>query len=44
MKKLLFALVLLGSIAIFGSSCRAGYGCHGNQSWDKMTRRNNRFN
>jgi len=44
MKKLLFALVLLGSIAIFGSSCRTGYGCRGNQSWDKMVRRNNRFN
>jgi len=44
MKKLLFVFALLGFIAIFGSSCRAGYGCHGNQSWDKMTRRNNRFN
>jgi hypothetical protein len=41
MKKLFFALVLLGSVAVFFSSCRTGYGCRGNQSWSKMVRRNN---
>jgi hypothetical protein len=44
MKKLLVAFVLLGFIAIFGSSCRSGYGCRGNQSWNGMVRRINKFN
>lgn len=31
-------------LAIILSSCgtRNGYGCHGNQSWNKMVKRNNR--
>jgi hypothetical protein len=41
MKKLLFVFALLGLVTIFGSSCRSGYGCHGNQSWSKMVRRIN---
>ena len=41
---------LLGMVIGFGicmllstlTSCKTGYGCRGNQSWDKMVWRNNR--
>jgi hypothetical protein len=29
-------------IAFTMTSCRSGYGCHGNQSWGKMVNRINR--
>jgi len=35
-------LVVLGSVILSTSSCRAGYGCRGNQSWGKMVSRINR--
>jgi hypothetical protein len=41
------SLLIIGLFAIIialSTSCRAGYGCHGNQSWEKMVRRNNKFN
>jgi hypothetical protein len=41
MKKLLIAFAVLCFFAVFFSSCRSGYGCHGNQSWSKMVRRIN---
>jgi len=41
-KLVAFAVVLLGLLIATLSSCRSGYGCHGNQSWDKMVRRINR--
>ena len=44
MKKLIVGIVLMSFIIGGLSSCRTGYGCRGNQSWDKMVRRNNRFN
>lgn len=44
MKKTITAVALIVIILASLSSCRAGYGCHGNQSWGKMTSRNNRFN
>jgi hypothetical protein len=42
--------LLLGMVIGFGicmllsilTSCKTGYGCRGNQSWDKMVKRNNR--
>jgi len=39
-------LFIIGALAIILSlaSCKTGYGCHGNQSWEKMTKRNNKFN
>jgi len=36
------AVVLLGLVIATLSSCsKKGYGCKGNQSWDKMVRRMN---
>jgi hypothetical protein len=35
------AIVLTGLVIATLSSCRTGYGCRGNQSWDKMVRRIN---
>lgn len=42
-KLVAFAVVLLGLVIATLSSCstRNGYGCRGNQSWDKMVRRIN---
>jgi len=42
-KLLAVAVVLLGLIVATLSSCstRNGYGCKGNQSWNKMVRRIN---
>jgi hypothetical protein len=42
-KLLAVAIVLLGLIVATLSSCgtRNGYGCKGNQSWDRMVRRIN---
>ena len=39
-------LLIIGALAIIFSlaSCKTGYGCHGNQSWEKMVKRNNKFN
>ena len=39
-------LFIIGALAIIISlaSCKTGYGCHGNQSWEKMVKRNNKFN
>lgn len=40
------SLLLIGLFAIIialSTSCRAGYGCHGNQSWESMVKRNNKF-
>jgi len=42
MKKVLLSIVLVTLVIGSMSSCRTGYGCRGNQSWDKMVRRNNR--
>jgi hypothetical protein len=36
---ILVGLVLL--VAVLASSCRTGYGCHGRESWQKMTKRIN---
>jgi hypothetical protein len=35
------AVIVLGLIVATLSSCRTGYGCKGNQSWNKMVRRIN---
>jgi hypothetical protein len=42
-KLIAFAIVLLGLVVATLSSCgtRNGYGCKGNQSWDRMVRRIN---
>ena len=40
-------LIIIGTLAfliLIATSCRSGYGCHGNQSWNKMVSRNNKFN
>jgi len=42
-KMLMIAVVLLGLVIATLTSCgtRNGYGCKGNQSWDRMVRRIN---
>jgi len=41
--KILLTIITLGSLVLFAmTSCRTGYGCHGNQSWKHMERRINR--
>ena len=43
--KIALVVITIGSLVLFTlSSCgtRNGYGCHGNQSWNKMVKRNNR--
>ena len=40
-KTAILAFILLGLLISSLTSCRTGYGCHGNQSWDRMVRRNN---
>jgi hypothetical protein len=40
MKRILLFLVI---VSLIGTSCRTGYGCRGNQSWDKMVKRNTRW-
>ena len=40
---LLVIIALAVVVLLFASSCsRNGYGCKGNQSWEKMVKRNNR--
>jgi hypothetical protein len=41
LKLMLLALILLGLLISCLTSCRTGYGCHGNQSWNHMVRRIN---
>ena len=36
-------IIVLGLLSSM-TSCRAGYGCRGNQSWGKMVNRINSFN
>lgn len=40
--KIALIAITLGCLAMFTmSSCRAGYGCKGRESWNHMTRRIN---
>jgi hypothetical protein len=40
--KIALVAITLGGLVLFTmTSCRTGYGCHGNQSWNKMVERNN---
>jgi hypothetical protein len=39
---LIGAAAILFSVLLSSCGTRNGYGCKGNQSWDKMVRRNNR--
>jgi hypothetical protein len=38
----LTVMTIGGLIMFLLNSCRTGYGCHGNQSWNQMVKRNNR--
>jgi hypothetical protein len=45
LEKFLLGIIIGGALMFLLStltSCKAGYGCHGTQSWKKMERRINR--
>lgn len=41
LKLFIMVLVLTGLVIATLSSCKTGYGCHGNQSFRHMVKRNN---